>query len=80
MVKNKTDKAANGAATPTDDAKVVPLKSRKCAMCAKPAVQEFRPFCSRRCANLDLGNWLDESYRVPTNEVSEDEEAFGEED
>ena len=39
-----------------------------CLMCGKPVVARYRPFCSQRCADLDLGRWLNESYRVPTNE------------
>jgi len=31
-------------------------------------VDRFRPFCSRRCADIDLGRWLDESYRIPAAE------------
>lgn len=25
-----------------------------------------RPFCSDRCRLIDLGNWADETYKVPT--------------
>lgn len=61
-------------------AKVIPLKGQKCAMCGKPVELKFRPFCSRRCANLDLGNWLGEGYRVPTDEVPNMDEFFPDED
>ena len=37
----------------------------KCPICGKPAAPQYRPFCSRRCADIDLGRWLTESYRVP---------------
>ena len=37
----------------------------KCATCGKPATAPFRPFCSRRCADADLGRWLTGDYRVP---------------
>lgn len=37
-----------------------------CPICKKPAVQEFRPFCSRGCRDRDLINWMDEGYRMPT--------------
>ena len=47
---------------------VVPFKGRKCPECGKPADIAFRPFCSKRCADLDLGRWLNEDYRVPTDE------------
>jgi uncharacterized protein len=63
----------------TDD-NVVPLKPRKCVQCGKPAEFEFRPFCSRRCSNLDLGNWLDESYRVPVDEPDDSEEGFSDDE
>ncbi len=56
--------AESGPKDPT----VVPLKRRSCPMCGRPAVVRFRPFCSRRCADLDLGHWLKEDYRVPSEE------------
>jgi endogenous inhibitor of DNA gyrase (YacG/DUF329 family) len=36
-----------------------------CPICSKPAVRAFRPFCSRRCAEIDLGRWFTEGYRLP---------------
>lgn len=26
----------------------------------------FRPFCSDRCKQIDLGEWASESYAIPT--------------
>ena len=49
-------------------AKVVPLKGHRCSMCGRPAMVRYRPFCSRRCADLDLGRWLNEDYRIATGE------------
>lgn len=44
-------------------------KAGKCPYCGAPADAEaYRPFCSRKCANLDLLNWLGEGYRIPTEE------------
>lgn len=40
-----------------------------CPICGKPAVEKFRPFCCKRCADIDLGKWVTESYRVPTGEA-----------
>ncbi|MGL1920836.1 MAG: DNA gyrase inhibitor YacG [Hyphomicrobiales bacterium] len=40
------------------------LTGRKCVMCKHPATKKFRPFCSKRCADLDLGKWLNASYIV----------------
>ncbi|WP_333817567.1 DNA gyrase inhibitor YacG [Tabrizicola sp.] len=45
-----------------------------CPICGKPATPAYRPFCSRRCADVDLGRWLTEGYRVPaeTEDAAED--------
>lgn len=43
--------------------------SGKCPMCAKPVDAKHRPFCSQRCANLDLAKWLDGAYRIHTDEA-----------
>ncbi|MEM6481150.1 MAG: DNA gyrase inhibitor YacG [Pseudomonadota bacterium] len=41
-----------------------------CPMCQKETARRFRPFCSQRCADLDLGRWLMGSYVLvrPINE------------
>ena len=39
-----------------------------CPVCGKPGTADYRPFCSKRCADIDLGRWLKESYRVETDE------------
>jgi endogenous inhibitor of DNA gyrase (YacG/DUF329 family) len=44
----------------------------KCPVCAKDVVPSYRPFCSKRCADIDLGRWLKEGYRVATDEVPDD--------
>jgi endogenous inhibitor of DNA gyrase (YacG/DUF329 family) len=50
----------------------VPLRAVRteaaCPVCGKPAEEKYRPFCSKRCADIDLGRWLKESYRVPSDE------------
>jgi uncharacterized protein len=45
-----------------------------CPMCAKDTVQKYRPFCSQRCADLDLGKWLTGSYAIPSSAVDEDDD------
>ena len=45
-------------------------------MCGQPMEQKFRPFCSRRCASLDLGNWFGEAYLAPTDEPPEIDDNF----
>ena len=46
-------------------------KPAPCPVCGKPATQKARPFCSVRCANIDLGRWLGGNYRVETEEAPE---------
>jgi hypothetical protein len=36
-----------------------------CPICGRPPETAFRPFCSKRCADVDLGRWFNESYVVP---------------
>lgn len=45
-----------------------------CPICKAPTVNAYRPFCSRRCADLDLAKWLNGSYALPPAE-DEDEAA-----
>ncbi len=47
----------------------------RCPVCGKPAVRECHPFCSPRCAQIDLGRWLTEQYRLPGARAAEDEES-----
>ena len=49
-------------------------KGRACPICGKPAAEKYRPFCSKRCADIDLGRWLNGSYSVPAVEPPEGEE------
>lgn len=37
-----------------------------CPICKKEPVQSFRPFCSKRCADIDLGKWMSGQYAVPS--------------
>ena len=36
-----------------------------CPLCGKPQQAAFRPFCSRRCADVDLHRWLAGRYAIP---------------
>ncbi len=36
-----------------------------CTICGKPAQPRYRPFCSRRCADVDLAHWLRGDYSLP---------------
>ena len=50
-------------------------RASRCAICGKPAVREFRPFCSRRCADIDLNRWLSGAYVVPGKAEEEEDDA-----
>ncbi|MFT4707050.1 MAG: endogenous inhibitor of DNA gyrase (YacG/DUF329 family) [Ascidiaceihabitans sp.] len=39
-----------------------------CPICERDTVVEFRPFCSKRCADVDLGRWVSGSYAVPSRD------------
>jgi hypothetical protein len=45
----------------------------KCPICKSPAERRFRPFCSKRCAEIDLSRWLGGSYAVPAVELDEND-------
>jgi endogenous inhibitor of DNA gyrase (YacG/DUF329 family) len=44
----------------------------KCPVCGRPTEQAYRPFCSRRCADVDLSRWLRGAYAIPDATESED--------
>ncbi|MEO6339114.1 MAG: DNA gyrase inhibitor YacG [Caulobacteraceae bacterium] len=44
-----------------------------CPTCGKPAAEATRPFCSRRCANIDLQRWLSGAYAIPGADAPDDE-------
>ena len=48
------------------------VRVRRCPICHKIASDEkYRPFCSKRCADIDLGHWLDGSYSVVAQDLDE---------
>ncbi len=40
-----------------------------CPICSRPSDAEFRPFCSKRCADIDLHRWFSGTYAIPATEV-----------
>ncbi len=47
--------------------------AKPCPICGKPAVPAVQPFCSKRCADVDLHRWFSGQYAVPVVEREEDE-------
>ena len=50
----------------------LPAGRRRCPICGKPATARHQPFCSGRCADIDLGRWLKGNYRIPTEEAPDE--------
>jgi len=49
------------------------MTDRKCPICGKPAEPEVRPFCSKRCADVDLSRWFKGGYAIPAAEPETDD-------
>lgn len=39
-----------------------------CPICERETDPKYRPFCSKRCADVDLAKWLTGSYAIPSDE------------
>ena len=48
-------------------------KTPRCPICGKPRDDHYRPFCSKRCADVDLGRWLKGSYAIPVTEEDDED-------
>ena len=46
--------------------------TQACPICGKPSTPQYHPFCSKKCADIDLGRWLKGTYVVHTEEVPEE--------
>ena len=44
-----------------------------CPICKKEADDKYRPFCSKRCADVDLAKWFNGSYASPAEEIEPEE-------
>jgi endogenous inhibitor of DNA gyrase (YacG/DUF329 family) len=56
---------------------------RLCPICRRPlsegeAARPFRPFCSKRCADVDLSRWLNGRYAIPAVEADDERESEAE--
>ncbi len=49
-----------------------------CPTCGKKVVwsdkNPYRPFCSERCKQIDLGAWAEEKYKVPAADPQEEQD------
>jgi endogenous inhibitor of DNA gyrase (YacG/DUF329 family) len=64
---------SDDAARPPKAVAAKAAAARPCAICGKPATPRYHPFCSKRCADIDLHRWLGGVYSVPAEpNVDED--------
>ena len=47
--------------------------TKPCPICGKPAAFAIRPFCSKRCADIDLHRWLGGAYAITSSDEPDDE-------
>jgi uncharacterized protein len=48
---------------------------RRCPICKSPAAAGFKPFCSKRCSDIDLGKWFTNAYAIPGAESDDEAES-----
>jgi endogenous inhibitor of DNA gyrase (YacG/DUF329 family) len=53
---------------------------KACPICGKPADERHKPFCSKRCADVDLHRWFSGSYAIPVTDDEEEDERRSEPD
>ncbi|MFW0776643.1 MAG: DNA gyrase inhibitor YacG [Rickettsiales bacterium] len=57
--------------------------SKECPICGKAEAEKYKPFCCKRCADIDLGKWMKGDYAVPAielDDVSDEELAMADRD
>ena len=54
-----------------------PNTATKCPNCGRPSVVKVRPFCSKRCRDVDLARWLTGAYAIPVVEADEADDDAG---
>ena len=52
----------------------MPNAKAKCPICGAPSDPKYHPFCSKHCADVDLGRWMKGVYVVHTNEAPKTDE------
>lgn len=47
---------------------------KTCPQCGRPRQHRYRPFCSERCRDVDLGNWFKGAYAIPVKDDDYDDQ------
>jgi len=55
-------------------------KALVCPICNKPATEAFKPFCCKRCADIDLSRWFRGTYAIPAVETDDEPDLPEDED
>lgn len=56
------------------------MTADRCPICDKPAEAKYAPFCSKRCADIDLSRWLKGGYAIPGRPAGEEDEGEAQKD
>ena len=54
-----------------------PPSPGKCVICGKPKDEKYKPFCSKRCADVDLNRWFSGGYAIPAANDDEPDDQNG---
>jgi endogenous inhibitor of DNA gyrase (YacG/DUF329 family) len=57
----------------SDNVSAKKASAGRCPICGQPRVAEYRPFCSKRCADIDLSRWLKGSYVIQGSADSDED-------
>lgn len=55
-------------------------KRNTCPNCGDAAVEAYAPFCTRRCAEVDLGHWFNENYVIAGRDAEDMDGNLGEDE
>ena len=50
------------------------MTAASCPICKRPVEPKFRPFCSKRCADVDLSRWFAGAYAIPGEALEEEQD------
>ena len=57
--------------------KAAAMRAVPCPICGRPVEAAFTPFCSARCADIDLGRWLSDRYAIPDEDEDDSDPPSG---
>jgi len=73
-INDRDRKSGTGAVDTVGAGNRAKTRPGSCPICKNPTMPEWRPFCSKRCADVDLGRWLNGSYAIAGGNTDADED------